>query len=286
MEFQTVPISEPEHIKLVGEWLSDPSRFDPAFHLMFCLCISTGYRISDICRLRYKDINFKNNTIAIVESKGRLSRQARARLKVLTKVLPQIINHWRHNDEKHFQSAMIKPCELYSRVKKGVDDFVLHDIVPNHMRGYLLDLLKDAENGVVHKVRKSLISDSLSQLLAARQETYKGMDAGYIFCSRTLSSNRARGCEKSHTITRGTAHRNFRKIEKFLEELGEKPSRIGAHGLRKSYALQLYNESGHDLAMTIRAIGHGSATTTLKYIGIQDDEAIQAHKTMLNHCGI
>lgn len=46
----------------------------------------------------------------------------------------------------------------------------------------------------------------------------------------------------------------------------------GTHSARKSFARNVYEASGHDLALTQKAIGHSSVTTTIKYLDIKQDE--------------
>lgn len=60
------PIRDKDKLKDLLEYLK---RTNPRNHLMFCLGIYTGLRISDILRLKVGTINIKNRTINIREKK-------------------------------------------------------------------------------------------------------------------------------------------------------------------------------------------------------------------------
>ncbi len=51
---------------------------------------------------------------------------------------------------------------------------------------------------------------------------------------------------------------------------------FGSHSLRKSFALRVYERSGHDLNLTRVALGHSSIVTTQRYLASPQGEALEA----------
>ena len=45
-----------------------------------------------------------------------------------------------------------------------------------------------------------------------------------------------------------------------------------SHSMRKSYALNIYNKSGHDLLLVQRALGHSNINTTIRYLPVDQDK--------------
>lgn len=53
-------------------------------------------------------------------------------------------------------------------------------------------------------------------------------------------------------------------------------NRVGTHSLRKSFAHEIYERSGHNLVLTQRVMGHTSVLTTVRYLHIGKEEAAEA----------
>jgi integrase len=53
-------------------------------------------------------------------------------------------------------------------------------------------------------------------------------------------------------------------------------SGVGCHGLRKSFAVRVYEKVGHDLLKTKRALGHENVNNTVKYLQCDDQEVNNA----------
>jgi integrase len=51
---------------------------------------------------------------------------------------------------------------------------------------------------------------------------------------------------------------------------------LANHTLRKTFAMRIYESSGHDIFLTSKAIGHASVNMTQRYLGISDAEVIEA----------
>jgi integrase len=67
--------------------------------------------------------------------------------------------------------------------------------------------------------------------------------------------------------------------------------RWGSHSLRKSFCRKIYHGSGHDLSLTMAAIGHSDIRVTQRYLAVDDDAvraailAAQSNKANPCYCG-
>lgn len=63
-------------------------------------------------------------------------------------------------------------------------------------------------------------------------------------------------------------------LKKVCDYLGYK--NISTHSFRKWYATDIYNASGHDIALVQHLLQHSSPVTTRRYIGISEEKIEQA----------
>ena len=59
--------------------------------------------------------------------------------------------------------------------------------------------------------------------------------------------------------------------------------KIACHSLRKIFARHLYVSSGNNIGLLMKVLGHSSEQMSLKYIGINQDEELEAIDNMLNY---
>ena len=52
--------------------------------------------------------------------------------------------------------------------------------------------------------------------------------------------------------------------------------RLGTHSLRKTFARRVYENSGHDLLVLKKALGHSDVQVTQKYLEVSEDEVMAA----------
>jgi integrase len=50
---------------------------------------------------------------------------------------------------------------------------------------------------------------------------------------------------------------------------------LGCHSLRKSYAFNVYDKSGHNILAVQRALGHANVATTMRYLDISEQEVFE-----------
>jgi len=84
----------------------------------------------------------------------------------------------------------------------------------------------------------------------------------FLFASRT---------GENRPISRVQAYR----ILKAAAAATGRPERVATHSLRKTFAHDVFERSGHNLVLTQRALGHSSVMTTARYVS-PDEEAISA----------
>jgi integrase len=70
-------------------------------------------------------------------------------------------------------------------------------------------------------------------------------------------------------ITRGQA---YRLLKRLAREVGIDATRLGCHSTRKTFALRAHRAAQFDLVRTQRILGHGSVSTTAKYIETSQDD--------------
>lgn len=105
---------------------------------------------------------------------------------------------------------------------------------------------------------------------------YGKSDAAYLYPAPRA---RGKGDLKQH-IRRDRLGKIFKSV---VEELGISGGSVGTHTPRKSYGYRQYITHEKDIRYVQRLFGHSKDTTTLAYIGIDDDIANDAAKTM-NDC--
>ena len=77
-----------------------------------------------------------------------------------------------------------------------------------------------------------------------------------------------------------------RNVQKYLAKIADYLGyeNIGTHSFRKFYATEIYNNKGHDIALIQHLLQHSSATTTRRYINIEEDrieDAITEHSYLI-----
>ena len=256
------PITNKQHLLLAEQQIK--ANNDPAFQVIWRIGIETGFRITDITEIEYRDINWTNRTISIAENKGCKARKARARLKILEQVKNELIA-MNSGDAKEMM-------KIFITAPKGI-----YSLIPGSMLAMVDSRIAEAQSKTPEKRRTAKVSNRTIELLKARYERFKYLEDDFIFSRRTLKSNRARNCEG--VITRQACWAVFSKLTDYLNGLGE-AIKVGCHSLRKVFARHLYESSGKDIGLLMRTIGHSSPAMSLRYIGISDAETLDAQDRM------
>ena len=262
------PIADKHHIKKAARFIKD--NFDPAYALIWQIGIETGYRITDITELKYSDIDQDNSTIKVAENKGTRSNQARARLKVLEQVKNELIATYSNDSQRMMQVYITKPKDVYS-------------LIPDDLKPLIDARITTAVSKAPVKYRTAKLSAPTMAKIKARGHKYNFIDDGFIFARSTLKSTRAKNMEG--VISRQSCYRVFSQLTGFMSSLGQKV-RIACHSLRKIFARHLYTSSGNNIGLLMKVIGHSSPEMSLRYIGINDNEQLNAMDTMFEYMKI
>ncbi|OSA92572.1 UNVERIFIED_ORG: hypothetical protein B2H93_14535 [Clostridium botulinum] len=124
--------------------------------------------------------------------------------------------------------------------------------------------------------REEILPNKLIKIL--EDYIYGKSDAAYLYPAPRA---KGRGELKEH-IRRDRLGKIFRGV---VEELGicKKTDAVGTHTPRKSYGYKQYTTHERDIRFVQKLFGHSKEETTSDYIGLNDDMAESAAKTM-NDC--
>jgi len=104
---------------------------------------------------------------------------------------------------------------------------------------------------------------ALQSYVLARYPTSEPTPEDVLFCSRE-GENRPISYSQAYRIIKTAA-----------TQLGD-TSRIGWHSARKSFVRSVYDNSGHDLVLTQKVVGHSSVLTTSRYLESTDASVVAA----------
>jgi integrase len=88
-----------------------------------------------------------------------------------------------------------------------------------------------------------------------------------LFLSRNHTAD---GLPKA--VSRAHVYRIRQQVYRSLGLTGK----LGTHSMRKSFARQVYEKSGHNLLACQKALGHRDIATTVKYLDCLDEQVYQA----------
>ena len=259
------PIANKQHLLIAEQHIK--ANFDAAYHLIWKVGTETGFRITDITEMKYSNIDFEKGTITIAENKGTKSRKARARLKVLEQVKNELIAANSSSPEKMMQVFITPVKDIYP-------------LVGDLMRPMVDKRIQDAMQSAPEKTRTAKLSKRTLNMIKRRSEKFRAIDEGFIFSRRTLKSNRAKNTEG--VISRQSCWSVFSKLTDVLKGLGE-VIKVGCHSLRKIFARHLYFATGKDIGLLMRTIGHSSPEMSLRYIGITEEEELDAQDKLFDY---
>lgn len=261
------PISDVALLEKAGEFIR--VNFNSAYYLIFRISIGTGYRISDVLSIKYRDINFNTGVVRICESKGRKSQLSRAKNRVLKDFQTDIIRAHSDNDNNWIAALHLAPHEVLTistDKNTGEKEYKYHELVPEHLRTMITKKVEFSQSKTRKKFKEAKLPSEVLELLKARKKAFKSIDGGNVFSSCTLGNN-SRDKNPNRLIARQRCHEVFSKLSDFFA-LQNIHLKLGPHSLRKAFARTLY-DSSNDLVTTMAAIGHCDASSTLRYIGIE-----------------
>ncbi len=136
-------ISDKRVVKKAEKYLK--RHHDEVYWLIWRIGIETGLRITDITKLSYDNINFESGEVTVIESKGTLARQARARHKVLKSVKNELLNYYKRD---HAKLLSVYVCDYRNIV----------DLVPRSWKHSIEVRLEEATKSAPVKKRVAYLS--------------------------------------------------------------------------------------------------------------------------------
>ncbi|KIF48517.1 integrase [Vibrio owensii 47666-1] len=257
-------ISDKRILKKAEKYLK--RHHDEVYWLIWRIGIETGLRITDITKLGYDNINFESGEVVVIESKGTLARQARARHKVLKSIKNELLNYYKRD---HTKLLSVYVCD-YRNVA---------GLVPRSWNKSVQARLEEATKNAPVKKRIAYLSPRTLTALKKRRRMWQDKDNGLIFSRSTLASNRAK--RQRGVISRQACWSVFSCLSRCIDELRQ--YKIGCHSLRKIFARHLYHSSDMDIGLVATIIGHQSVSTTLRYIGISDEDTKRAQLRLFDY---
>lgn len=253
-----------KQLKLAAKWISKQA---PYYQAIYHIGTGSGFRTSDICRLRWSNVNLDKGTVSIEESKGTLASKARARLKVLTDFKNELIAMHTGDTAKMMQIFITKPKDIYPLAKS---------LLAASCVAALDARIEQAKKNAPVKSRTAKLSPNAILALRKLKDkhtvggAYLGGDSIFAKCI-VSDSNRAVGCEG--VLSRQSVYRLYKRLQQHLESIGEAIGKLGAHSGRKTAALMLYVSSGHNIGLVMQVMGWSSEQMVLRYLGLNNDDS-------------
>lgn len=211
---------------------------------MLTLALRTGLRNGDIRCLNWDSVDFKNQTMNVVEGKYTKSKLTKTKKSFKDKASTLIIN-----------------CGGLTAVLKKDETFL------SQLRAeYKKALLESPQ-----KIRKIYLDETCTAILKRRFLKW-GALSKYVFTSRDSSSNNKR--VDSH-ISRSACSQVASKVKEALNESrsqkGLRAVSYSLHSTRKTAGYLLFSAT-NNIEVVAEFLKHESSTTTRRYIGLDDDE--------------
>lgn len=253
---QTSPIKNAHEIKACSRWLE--KNADPIYALLFKLDVTSGIRIEDLTNLRWDMVDWNSRTITFAESKGTKSR--------ITNAKNGVLKQWYNN--------ILKADQTLREALLFIDYRDLLTVVPDHHKVMIELSIEQAVRNAKPKTRVVDLSPKLVSELRLRKAQFDGVDSGYIFSSKTMLSNRARG--SIGTISRQSCTRMFKRMGEAVSIILSSKVVGSSHGLRRTYARLLYSQT-NDMNIVLHVMGWSSIILAKRYLGLLEDERIEAN---------
>lgn len=247
----TAPIKDASDVVRAIAYIEE--HYDPIYSLLWRLISTTGLRVSDAITLKWDFIEWQYSTVKVIESKGTKSAVSRAIRKEKQAIKNELIAI---NETDH---------KLISCDAGDVLDFVNKKALDV----YQARIDKAADQAP----KKTRIVDIEENLLADLREWHRANhkhDDGFIFSKNSMQSHQAKRGTGQH-ITRQAVWRVFRDVGYYLTRTGTTPVKGSCHGLRKTYALHMANETGN-LSLVIKTMNWASVQVASRYLGHDEAE--------------
>ncbi|MCS3605046.1 integrase [Buttiauxella sp. BIGb0471] len=246
-------------------------------HLFHEISLETGWRTSDVCRLRFDNINFKTGKTSITVAKQTRAAQTKAFRTLARKFIAPRLDA---PDLTIFEYRRLTTLKTEAEFKTVLTDTEFA-------------LCQEAASKAKVKPDSKTLSANTVKMIERLREKDSGEE--YVF-ARQFTEARNRKDLDGH-ISRQAVWKRFKQIGEMLENDGVTFTPgygFSAYSLRKTYIYRVYANAkakGKDGLSTARdAVGHSDIAVTKRYVMLDYDEAQeisaelfkQTGKTMLN----
>lgn len=260
-----------------NELYAQIAKLPPLYRLFGEIAVATGWRTTDICRLRFDDI--KNGKAKIVIAKQTKAAGTRAMMAFVRNIFDQRLETARANADHQQVAALTwyQGRDLVAGKKGGKPKWV------PRMNLFMAKLLEEqpelqtsldlARGTADDKVdTKKLTPEILAQIKRLKERDSANQ---WVF-AKQFTRTRNRGSLEDGPISRQSIWKVFKKIGEILDAKGFLSGAFSAYSLRKTVAYARYqnvNKTGRNgLEEARKFLGHSNAETTLKYLMIGEEE--------------
>lgn len=180
------------------------------------------------------------------------------------------------------QKTPLKPKEVWSirvrlQIKEKPRDLALFNLaIDSKLRSCDLVALRVSDITVADSVRERAV---IVQQKTGRpvqfeltEQTRVSVDAWIV--QRELRSGDYLFPSRVHTCPHLSTRQYARIVKRWVESIGLDPYKYGTHSLRRTKAALIYKKTGNLRAIQL-LLGHTKLESTVRYLGIEVDDALQ-----------
>ena len=251
-------ITRPDIEKLMKYFLTRTGKFSLRNATLFILGVNTGFRISEILSLKVKDVihynkqsnSFGNIQDIVTVQKKYMKNKKESRSVIIAKPIKNRISiyleNW-HNIYSTKKPRRIKFSSLNEIQKLNPE----HPLFPSDHR----------RNKRPTTIRKKEVKNSLGQKIGMEKIVENSKIASIPIPKLNLALSSDGPEEFLCSITAKSVDDIFKKA--FMDcEI----SNHGTHSMRKTYSETMFKDTGRDIFLLMKILGHKNINSTIQYI--------------------
>lgn len=161
--------------------------------------------------------------------------------------------------EKHYSVQMSCLWSLGVNVALRITDLI--SLKWSDIKGDTLSIKEGKTSKTANIKLNTKALEALSTLKSICTENGCNTSTGYVF-----PSVNSRHCDGSKPLSRQYVSRVFKEVGEVISV------KLSTHSMRKTRGYHLYKESDRDIALVMQMLRHSNPATTLRYIGITQDD--------------
>lgn len=224
--------------------------------LWWDISVCTGWRTSDVCSLRYSNINWETGKTTIVVAKQTKAAEARASRKGIEIVRQQRKDAARiAGDHIAYMQWDSISCDELAALMTDAEQAIVFDLVS---RADVKHDTKQLPPGIIKRLRQ-------------RQERNL-VDDDLVFSRSQVESNRCQSLEGS--VTRQTIWKKLHSVMEWFNHFINAKLRLSAYSTRKIAAFNLMSAGGEQgLLIASEMLGHSNPSITRTYLQLSSKAA-------------